>query len=48
MIHRRTKNAEIFRDTEHKYKSDSELIAIIKNQLKIKCSFPKNQQLMLP
>ena len=26
MIDRRTKNAEIFRDTEHRYKSDSELI----------------------
>ena len=29
MIDRRTKNAEIFRDTEHRYKSDSELITII-------------------
>ena len=29
MIDRRTKNAEIFRDTEHRYKFDSELIAII-------------------
>ena len=29
MIDRRTKNAEIFRDTEHRYKSDSELIAIV-------------------
>ena len=29
MIDRRTKNAEIFRDTEHRYKSDLELIATI-------------------
>ena len=29
MLDRRTKNAEIFRDTEHRYKSDSELIAVI-------------------
>ena len=29
MMDRRTKNAEIFRDTEHRYKSDSELIAIV-------------------
>ena len=29
MIDRRTKNAEIFRDTEYRYKSDSELIAIV-------------------
>ena len=29
MIDRRTKNAEIFRDTEHRYKSDSELSAIV-------------------
>lgn len=29
MVDRRTKNAEIFRDTEHRYKSDSELIAIV-------------------
>ena len=28
MIDRRTKNAEIFRDTEHRYKSAYELIAI--------------------
>lgn len=37
MIDRRTKNAEIFRDTEYRYKSDSELITIVqestKNQL---------------
>ena len=29
MIDRRTKNAEIFRDTEHRYKSNSELIDIV-------------------
>ena len=29
MIDRRAKNAEIFRDTEHRYKSDLELIATI-------------------
>ena len=29
MIDRRIKNAEIFRDTEHRYKSDSELITIV-------------------
>ena len=29
MIDKRTKNAEIFRDTEYRYKSDSELIAIV-------------------
>lgn len=29
MIDRRTKNAGIFRDTEYRYKSDSELIAIV-------------------
>ena len=29
MIDRRIKNAEIFRDTEHRYKSDFELIAIV-------------------
>ena len=34
MIDRRTKNAEIFRDTEHKYKSDSELIAVIQESTK--------------
>ena len=34
MIDRRTKNAEIFRDTEHKYKSDSELIVVIQESTK--------------
>ena len=34
MIDRRTKNAEIFRDTENRYKSDSELIAIIQESTK--------------
>ena len=34
MIDRRTKNAEIFRDTEHKYKSDFELIAVIQESTK--------------
>ena len=29
MIDRRAKNAEIFRDTEHRYNSDSELIEIV-------------------
>ena len=34
MIDRRTKNAEIFRDTENRYKSDSELIAIVQESTK--------------
>ena len=34
MIDRRTKNAEIFRDTEHRYKYDSELIAIVQESTK--------------
>ena len=32
----RSKNAEIFRDAEHKYKSDSELIDIIQKSTKNK------------
>lgn len=33
MIDRRTKNAEIFRDTENRYKSDSNLIIAIQESI---------------
>ena len=41
MIDRRTKNAEIFRDTEHRYKSDSELIAIVQESTKNQVFIPE-------
>ena len=46
MIDRRAKNAEIFRDTEHRYKSDFELISIVQkstqNQVLIPEKSPMN------
>ena len=41
MIDRRTKNAEIFRDTEHRYKSDSELIDIIQESTQNQVFIPE-------
>lgn len=40
MIDRRAKNAEIFRDTEHRYKSDSELIAIVQKSIENQVFIP--------
>ena len=41
MIDRRTKNAEIFRDTEHSYKSDSELNTIVQESTKKQVFIPE-------
>ena len=41
MIDRRTKNAEIFRDTEHRYKSNSELIAIVQESTQNQVFIPE-------
>ena len=41
MIDRRTKNAEIFRDTEYRYKSDSELIAIVQKSTQNQVFIPE-------
>lgn len=41
MIDRRTRNAEIFRDTEHRYNSDSELIAIVQESTKNQVFIPE-------
>lgn len=41
MIDRRTKNAEIFRDTEHRYKSDSELIDIVQESTQNQVFIPE-------
>ena len=41
MIDRRTKNAEIFRDTEHRYKSNSELIAIVQESTENQVFIPE-------
>ena len=41
MIDRRTKNAEIFRDTEHRYKSDFELIDIVQESTQNQVFIPE-------
>jgi uncharacterized protein (TIGR02452 family) len=41
MIDRRAKNAEIFRDTEHRYKSDSELISIVQKSAQNQVFIPE-------
>lgn len=41
MIDRRTKNAEIFRDAEHRYKSDSELIDIVQESTQKQVFIPE-------
>lgn len=41
MTDRRTKNAEIFRDTENRYKSDFELIAIVQESTKNQVFIPE-------
>ena len=41
MIDRRTKNAEIFRDTEHRYKSDYELIGIVQESTQNQAFIPE-------
>ena len=43
MIDRRTKNAEIFRDTEQRYSTDQFLREPLKHQYKNKLLFLKNQ-----
>ena len=41
MIDRRTKNADIFRDTEHRFKSDSELIDIVQKSIQNQVFIPE-------
>ena len=41
MIDKRTKNAEIFRDTEHRYKSDFDLISIVQKSIQNQVFIPE-------
>ena len=48
MIDRRTKNAEIFRDTEHRYKCDSELIASVEKSTGNQVFVAENTTVKIP